>query len=414
MSNYICTPQAPYAKQVSIIGERYIGAKLTASYTYYDMNNDAEDTNNTVYAWYISDREDSGFALIPGATGAEYEVKAADVNKYIYVKVTPASTDAPYTSNNDEYGKSAPVLAAAQAQIKNVDIKKTGTGTYTVYYEYHHPNGISEGTPEISWHVNGEATAFDNKTITVGSSVSGTLSVKVTVCASKAPIEGQTGSDSITLSSKSTAVRPSSGGGGGGGGGFSNFVPLPEKKEEAPQQPVEVRHWAADGIDFCKAQGIMQDPVPGDFKNAAIVTRAELVSYIIKTLGAKETAYTHMFKDVSGTDYFSGALQTAVNLGIISEAENFEPHRHVTRQEVSKILVTAFGQEIAESADLTKFADMATISEWARDYVAKSVAKGIFKGVSDDTFDPLGSITREQTAVVLKRLYDLRNGGTIG
>ena len=43
----------------------------------------------------------------------------------------------------------------------------------------------------------------------------------------------------------------------------------------------------------------------------------------------------------------------------------------------------------------------------------EAVETGLLKGVSESEFSPLGAITREQTAVILKRLFDYKNGGAL-
>ncbi len=408
ISDYICRPMAPYAINVKVTGDRYVGGTLKGSYEYIDPNSDAEDVSGTSFAWLRSADGITDFKAIDDAVADTYVITEDDIGKYIVFSVKPMAVTEPAVDPDKSY-ESDPILAAALPVVDNVSITKVSGGTYKVTYDYSHPTGVSEGDTKVVWQVNGNTSDTTNKTITVDTGKTTELKVTVTPYASKAPFEGKSVSDSIEIkSSGKGSVKVSKGSGGGG----SVFVPLPEVKVEEPVVEAP-KHWAEDGIAFCKANGIMQDVAQGDFGNTQIVTRAELVTYIIKTLGEKDAAYAHRFYDVKSTDYFAGSLQKAVDLGIISEADNFEPHRNVTRQEVAKIFVAAFGQDITTKADLTKFVDNASISDWAQDWVSKCVSKGILKGVSDYEFNPLGSITREQTAVLLKRLYDLRNGGII-
>jgi len=408
ISDYICKPMAPYAINVKVTGDRCVGGTLKGNYEYVDPNSDAEDVSGTSFAWLRSADGITDFKAIDDAAADTYVITEDDIGKYIVFSVKPMAVIEPAVDPDKSY-ESDPILAAAAPAVSNVAITKVSGGTYKVTYDYSHPTGVSEGDTKVVWQVNGSTSDTTNKTITVDTGKTTELKVTVTPYASKAPFEGKSVSDSIKIeSSGKGSVKVSKGSGGGG----SVFVPLPEVKVEEPVVEAP-KHWAEDGIAFCKANGIMQDVAQGDFGNTQIVTRAELVTYIIKTLGEKDSAYAHRFYDVKSTDHFAGSLQKAVDLGIISEADNFEPYRNVTRQEVAKIFVAAFGQDITTKADLTKFADNALISDWAQDWVSKSVSKGILKGVSDYEFNPLGSITREQTAVLLKRLYDLRNGGIV-
>ena len=90
-------PTAPVAKNVKIElkpvaeGQATVetDAVLIGSYDYYDINNDAEDENSTIYKWYSCNKDGTGETEI--GTGKEHTLTQADENKYIILKVTPAS-----------------------------------------------------------------------------------------------------------------------------------------------------------------------------------------------------------------------------------------------------------------------------------------------------------------------------------
>ncbi len=51
------------------------------------------------------------------------------------------------------------------------------------------------------------------------------------------------------------------------------------------------------------------------------------------------------------------------------------------------------------------FADDAAIASWAKADVYGAVRANLLKGVAGNCYDPLGSLTREQTFAILQRLY---------
>lgn len=401
-SNVLTIPTAPVANNIIVDGVCAVDEILKGSYVYYDVNGDKE--SGTAFSWHIAETQSGPFTPIPGETSMNYQISEADIGKYICFGVAPRAGLTPY---GDTTFLSAPVLAAAKPVISDVEIINKGSGLYVVSYKYSHPTGISEGETSVVWTVGGNKVGTGNS-VNMSASSTSKLTVTVTPVATKKPFDGDSVAASVNIDTGSSGAvkRPSS----GGGGGSSVIVPVPPEPV-ATEEPVVFKHWAQDGIDFVLSNGIMQNRSKDDFGNAELVTRADFVYYIIKVLGGGESTYAFEFADVSGNDYYAGALQKAVDLGIISRADNFEPLRNVTRQEIGKILVTAVGKTGDSEPELSQFSDAQTIGDWARGYVSQCVKAGLLKGVSDTEFLPLGMVTREQSAVILKRIYDYMNGG---
>jgi hypothetical protein len=82
---------APTARNVSITGNKNIGATLTAAYTYIDAENNPE--SGTLFRWYIAnDTIGATVNTITGATTNTYVVVSEDKDKFIKVGVTPGSS----------------------------------------------------------------------------------------------------------------------------------------------------------------------------------------------------------------------------------------------------------------------------------------------------------------------------------
>ena len=54
--------------------------------------------------------------------------------------------------------------------------------------------------------------------------------------------------------------------------------------------------------------------------------------------------------------------------------------------------------------NMLNFKDKEQISDWAKSHVERVVSFGIMNGVSEDTFDPKGTVTREQIAVIASNI----------
>lgn len=79
---------APSASGVTVSGSTLVGQTLTGTYTYSDIESDAEGV--TIKKWYRSD-DSSGTnrAVISGATNSTYVLQPADGGKYIQFAVVP-------------------------------------------------------------------------------------------------------------------------------------------------------------------------------------------------------------------------------------------------------------------------------------------------------------------------------------
>jgi|GEM_PF-3522578 len=88
-------PTAPTASNVAISGTARSGQTLTGTYTYADINADAE--SGTTVQWYRSDdaAQEINYVPIDGATGLTYTLTRSDVGKYITFVVTPRTSIVP-------------------------------------------------------------------------------------------------------------------------------------------------------------------------------------------------------------------------------------------------------------------------------------------------------------------------------
>ncbi|MGO4373036.1 S-layer homology domain-containing protein [Paenibacillus sp. MCAF20] len=87
-------------------------------------------------------------------------------------------------------------------------------------------------------------------------------------------------------------------------------------------------------------------------------------------------------------------------------SNTFEPNRPITRAEFTKLLVEALQlSEVGEHP----FEDVPS-NAWYSEVVAIAYQTGIVKGKSNTTFDPQGTIKREEMAVMLAKAYETMNG----
>ena len=99
------------------------------------------------------------------------------------------------------------------------------------------------------------------------------------------------------------------------------------------------------------------------------------------------------------------AIEALASRGIINgKTENgFEPNSTMTRGEFATIIARGLGLPQKSS---NVFKDV-TKNDWFYNYVGTAYSYGIIKGVSENEFNPNGTITREEAAVMVTRAAKL-------
>ncbi len=219
-------------------------------------------------------------------------------------------------------------------------------------------------------------------------------------------------------------VKPSPGGpsgtpggnthGGGSGTVIGPAVPTAVPTQNPDQNPADAfkaelnGHWAEKEITALINKGIVSGS-DGKLNLLDNVTRAEFTKLVLSGIGAQPTEYRGTFNDVSGNDWYAGYMQTAADMGIIEGYEgSASPNQAITREEAVKIMMTALAtkQEVQYEETELNFGDSETISDWAKQYVAKAVEMGLINGMEDNTFQPEGNTLREQSMVMTYRLME--------
>ncbi len=142
------------------------------------------------------------------------------------------------------------------------------------------------------------------------------------------------------------------------------------------------------------------------FDGGAGITRAEYAAILIRALGLTADG-TSSFSDVPTTAWYTGAVATAVQYGLVAgKGENrFDPNANITRQEAMLMLqrVAALTEFRGARGALDGFADVDNIASWAEDAAKWSVGSGLIQG-ADGRLNPTANITRAESAAIILRL----------
>ena len=166
-----------------------------------------------------------------------------------------------------------------------------------------------------------------------------------------------------------------------------------------------VGSWAADSIDFCADNDLVNGKSTYSFAPKDNLTRGQLVAILYRAAGSPSvTGTTNPFNDVKTGDYYYNAVLWAYKNDVVNGtgAGKFSPNANVTREQIATILYRYMGSPAA-TGSLSGYTDRSKISSWATTAMQWAIGKGYITGTSSTTLDPLGQATRAQAAVMLHR-----------
>lgn len=169
--------------------------------------------------------------------------------------------------------------------------------------------------------------------------------------------------------------------------------------------------WFYGAVQFAHENGLMMGTSDGKFSPHATTTRGMVVTILYRLFGSPAIAGTKPFADVEAGQYYYDAVIWASNNNLISGYPNgdFGPNEPITREQLAVILMNYAkfkGYDVSWRADLSKFRDAGSVSQWARDALAWANALGLIQGVGGDMLNPGGDAERCQVAAILQRFIE--------
>ena len=180
--------------------------------------------------------------------------------------------------------------------------------------------------------------------------------------------------------------------------------------EEEPAMPfvdIDENDWFYDVVLYAYENGLMTGTSADTFAPNQTTTRGMIVSMLARLEGVTN-AEDAGFADVAENDWYATAVNWAASVGVVNgyEDDTFRPNDAITREQMAAILYNYAdykGYDVSARADLSDYADAASISSWAEDVLAWANAEGLINGMTATTIDPQGATTRAQTAAMFER-----------
>ncbi|WP_419961111.1 S8 family serine peptidase [Psychrobacillus sp. BM2] len=190
---------------------------------------------------------------------------------------------------------------------------------------------------------------------------------------------------------------------------FSKFVVVENNKTF---KDIE-KSWAIDYIESLASKTIINGKTEDTFAPNDQITRAQFALLLTRSLNLPKEEYQGTFSDVTEEMTWSVyEIEAANRAGIIvGSAGKFNPNEKITRQQMATMIVRAIkyndDSALKEANGKVKFADEASIGDYAKENVALAAELGIISGKEvngKQVFAPLENATRAQAS---KMLYHL-------
>ena len=160
-------------------------------------------------------------------------------------------------------------------------------------------------------------------------------------------------------------------------------------------------HWAQSTIQEMVSEGIAGGYPDGKFRPDNIITRAEFAVLAVRAF-ALEPGPGKVFADTAN-HWARDAIKTAGYHGLVSGYSDtaFGPDDPVTREQIAVMIANI--ANIKSTGAVKTFTDAARIAAWAKVSVEKATSAGLITGYPDGSFKPKANATRAEAAVILAR-----------
>ncbi|WP_338660870.1 IdeS/Mac family cysteine endopeptidase [Paraclostridium sordellii] len=164
-------------------------------------------------------------------------------------------------------------------------------------------------------------------------------------------------------------------------------------------------HWAKKEINKFISSGYVNGYEDKTFRPDNSITRAEFVKLVNKYFGFNNKEDIK-FSDINTNDWYYKDICIASKAGYINgyEDKTFKPDKTITREEVSKILISIKNKQDNVYDKLNKYPDKNKVSNWAKPYVEGAIEQGYLKGDDLGFLNPTNNITRAESITILSRV----------
>ena len=170
---------------------------------------------------------------------------------------------------------------------------------------------------------------------------------------------------------------------------------------------VNAGNWYHEAVDFAVTKNLFNGMTETTFAPDTAMTRAMLVTVLYRSENTPDVSgESNPFTDVPDGQWYTDAVIWAAKEGIVNgmSETTFAPNESITREQIATILHRYAGSPKA-SGNLYRFSDAFSVSTYAYDAMVWAVQEGIIGGM-DGALAPKDNATRAQIATILYRYLE--------
>ncbi|WP_339273129.1 glycosyl hydrolase 53 family protein [Paenibacillus sp. FSL W8-0426] len=181
-----------------------------------------------------------------------------------------------------------------------------------------------------------------------------------------------------------------------------------------PFNDIQQHAWALNEVGELYGKGVVSGMTGDSFKPQEALTRAQFLQLLTGALADMnhEKESILLPADVNEDAWYAEAVRRGMQMGIVTGKADgtFGANEPVTREQMAVMLQRALqamhGGEAANAsaAATSRFSDDESISAYAKQAVAAMQDLGLLQGMADGRFEPQGTTSRAQGAVVAARM----------
>jgi len=169
--------------------------------------------------------------------------------------------------------------------------------------------------------------------------------------------------------------------------------------------------WYERYANAVRETGIMNGTGEGQFSPMANCTRAMFVTILYRLAGEPAVKAASTMKDVVAGSWYANAVAWAQESGVTTGYAdgNFGVNDTLNRQQMVTFLhrfAKYMGNDVTKTADISTFADSASVQNWAKEPISWAVGEGVIQGTAIG-LEPNSACTRAMAATVISRLNGL-------
>ena len=168
-----------------------------------------------------------------------------------------------------------------------------------------------------------------------------------------------------------------------------------------------------EAINILASKGIISGTSATTFAPDSPITRAEIAALITRTLSKLDPNANGGFTDVAKADWYYGAAGSAKAYGIMNgtSATTFAPKVTIAKDQITAVAARVLRTEMNykdpanTSSLLSTYTDSSKLASWSLTDLALATRENLVVKRSDGMFNPSGTMTRGDAAIVLYRMF---------